>query len=325
MSGSDDYAKMLGALEKDAFEDEVCARLGNCVSDLQRIPRKPSGDAGLDGLSHGQTRAYCCYGPEQQPFKMNTRGLVSDITKKFRSDLRKLFELEHRGKSGLVQKPTPELKTILATGQRILNIYLVVNWFDSHRIIGPLNTSFNEYKAASSCTYVSPSAQLTIWGPKDLATLWAVDEHALFRAEHKALIAKVKDATVVTAPAPVPADFDAKFDDLRQRTPNTANVDKLAGHFRKAWGAALVLDNELAADVPSLHESLEQARTQAAVAARLKSMQAGTPEALIMNMRDEMNKLISQALGQRLGPLSAPVVDGEVARLIGECDLDWRR
>ncbi len=44
------YAKMLGLLEKDAFQDEVCARLGAIFADLQRIPPKPHGDAGLDGV-----------------------------------------------------------------------------------------------------------------------------------------------------------------------------------------------------------------------------------------------------------------------------------
>ncbi len=169
------YARMLGTLEGDAFEDEVCARLATCIADFQRIPRKPAGDAGLDGLSHGQTRAYCCYGPQQEPFKQKTKGLKGDILEKCRSDLRKLFELEHATKKKLIAKPSPEMTTILAPGRRITNVYLVLSWFETHRIIGPLNESFAEYKAASSCTYVDPAARLTIWGPKELATLWAVE------------------------------------------------------------------------------------------------------------------------------------------------------
>ena len=79
----DKYAKMLGALEKDAFQDEICTRLAAVFADFQRIPAKPHGDAGLDGLSHGQTRAYCCHGPEQEPFKKNAKGLKADILKNF--------------------------------------------------------------------------------------------------------------------------------------------------------------------------------------------------------------------------------------------------
>ena len=47
----------------------MCARLQGHITDFQRIPDKPSGDGGLDGLSHGQECAYCCYGPEQDPVK----------------------------------------------------------------------------------------------------------------------------------------------------------------------------------------------------------------------------------------------------------------
>jgi len=103
---SESYAKMLGCLEKDTFEMEVCARLATFISDFQRIPRKPNGDGGLDGLSHGQTTAYCCYGPEQEPFKTNTKGLKDDVIEKFRGDLRKLFELEHQGKANSSRNST---------------------------------------------------------------------------------------------------------------------------------------------------------------------------------------------------------------------------
>lgn len=78
-ANASDYEKLLGGLEGDAFQDEVSARLGSLFSDFQRIPPKPSGDGGLDGLSHGHTRAYCCYGPEQEPFKVNTKGLKDDV------------------------------------------------------------------------------------------------------------------------------------------------------------------------------------------------------------------------------------------------------
>src|SRR5690242_17152991 len=100
---------MLGALEKDAFQDEVCARLATVFADLQRIPPKPHGDAGLDGLSHGQTRAYCCYGPEDA-VKNNSKTLKNAILEKFRGDLRRLFELGYENKK-LVRKENAEITT----------------------------------------------------------------------------------------------------------------------------------------------------------------------------------------------------------------------
>src|ERR1017187_7508122 len=174
---------MLGCLEKDAFETEVCARLAAFISDFQRVPRKPSGDGGMDGLSHGQRTAYCCYGPEQEPFKTNLKGLKGDIVEKFRGDLRKLFELEHDGKSKLIKKPNVEIPTILASGRKIELVRCVVNWFESHRVIGPLNTSLDKYKGASDCTFVEPTAQLTVWGPHELSMQCAVDDFTLIRIE----------------------------------------------------------------------------------------------------------------------------------------------
>ena len=325
-SSFDTYTKLLGGLEGDGFEDEVCARLGTCIADFQRIPRKPKGDGGLDGLSHEQTRGYCCYGPEQEPFKKKLKGLEEDILRKFRSDLRKLFEIEYDTKKNLITKPSSELHTIMAKGSHIKNIYLIVSWFESHRVIGALNTSFNEYKSAGTNTYVDPAAQLTIWGPKDLATLWAVDEHSIFRAEQRSFVAAVTMAAHTGAALPQIGEFDAKFDYLRAKAPmQVAALDRLAESFRKSWSISLALDNHLAGTSMTHHQALEQARNQAALDADLRSLQEPNAHRLLEYMRAQVNSHLGKAFGERLGPLSAEVADGEIARLIGECPIEWRK
>lgn len=82
-SNLDDYEKQLGRLEGAPFEEEVCARLQSMIVDFQHVVAKPHGDGGLDGLSHGQEHAYCCYGPEQEVRKLDNQGLKEDIVKKF--------------------------------------------------------------------------------------------------------------------------------------------------------------------------------------------------------------------------------------------------
>jgi hypothetical protein len=319
------YAKMLGTLEKDAFQDEVCARLASVFADFQRIPAKPRGDAGLDGLSHGQARAYCCYGPEQEAFKTNVKGLKADIVAKFRGDLRRIFELDYEKKK-LVRKSTPEMKTILAAGRRIANVYLIVSCFESHQIIGPLNESFQEYTAASSCTYIDAHAQPTIWGPKDLATLWPVDEHAMFRIENRALLVHMKHAVEAGIVPKTIGDFHGKFEYVRAKDPTSVErLDRLEERFRAAWSTALALDNSLAATSMSLHEALEQARTQSTITADLRSAQQGDPMKLLLEMRDAVKGHLSEAFGERLGPHMGELADGEIARLIGECPIEWRR
>src|SRR5688500_4754115 len=108
-SNLDDYEKLIGKLEGNAFEEEVCARLQSIIVDFQHIPAKPHGDGGLDGLSHGQERAYCCYGPEQEVRKLENKGLKDDILNKFSNDLRKLFEIEFE-KRKLKHAPNGELE-----------------------------------------------------------------------------------------------------------------------------------------------------------------------------------------------------------------------
>ena len=77
---------------------------------------------------------------------------------------------------------------------KIKHVYLVVSWFESHRVIGRLNTNFDKYKAASQQRFVNADAIVAIWGPKNLAALGEVDDYMLFRAENPALFAQFHSA-----------------------------------------------------------------------------------------------------------------------------------
>lgn len=320
------YAKLLGNLIGDEFQDEIGERLRRVVGDFQRIPSKPSGDGGLDGLSHGQSRAYCCYGPEQDPVKLKKPGgLKDDIVEKFRKDLRKLFELDFGPGNRMVHAENAELATILGEGKKIKLIILVASWFETHRIIGPINTAFARYMKASQNNYVDPDATVVIWGPKDVEGLGDVDEHTLFRIENRAMFVRVQAAAATALPPTATGDFDAKFDYLKQRRPDLAtHIDALADDFRKAWAAAIALDNELASTSVGLHEELEEARSEAATSARLQSLGVATPNELIDSVRRDMTARLGQSFGSSLGSLTSKIATGEVARLIGECPLEWR-
>ena len=321
------YTKLLGTLEGDDFQDEVCERLRRLIADFQSIPAKPSGDGGLDGLSHGQTRAYCCYGPEQDPVKLKAKGdLKEDIVEKFRSDLRKLFEVEIGPNNRAVHAENKELSTIIGDGNKIETVILIVSWFETHRVIGPINTAFARYKRGSKLNFVNPAASVVIWGPKDVAGMGAVDEHTLFRIENRALLARLQAAGTATIPLSATGDFDSKFEYLKQQRPDLAvQIDALAADFRQAWAAAINLDDELASNSVALHEALEDARTQAALSARLRSMGTTAAHELIETMRQDVTERLGQSFGTRLGSLTTKVAAGEVARLIGECPLEWRR
>jgi hypothetical protein len=137
----EEYAETLTKLTGNDFQDEACARLQLAILSFQTIPAKPHGDAGLDGFSHGRERGYCCYGPEYDPAQRNAQR-VKAIAEKFKKDLRRLFELETQGKGKLACTDSPEMPTILPDGKKLIHIELVVNWFESHRVLNPILTAF---------------------------------------------------------------------------------------------------------------------------------------------------------------------------------------
>ena len=103
------YDRALAALEGVEFQAEVDTRLTRVLIGFQTIPSKPHGDALLDVLSHNGKHCYRCDGLEHNSFKSNPAGERA-VVKKFAADLRRLFELEGKGRL-LVHKDTPKLST----------------------------------------------------------------------------------------------------------------------------------------------------------------------------------------------------------------------
>lgn len=327
MTHDAEYERLLAALVGDSFEEEICDRLRAVVSDFQRIPRK-GGDAGLDGLSHRQSRAYCCYGPQLDHAKLADKvGLKNDIVTKFRDDLRKLCEVAHEGKTKLV-KCEGDIGTVLAEGCQLASVVLIVNWFEDKKIVGLLNTSFRKFLKASACRYISPECGLSIWGPTDVAGLALVDDATRFRAENRVLVTKLKEASVA-APPQVPAstlkDFDSKFDWIIAQDAANANIaNELREKYRAAWSRSLVLETQLEGSAVRLHEALESAREQAATNALARSIDKLPPGRLLADAVEDIRRHLSIAFGDG-GLISTAFVQGEVARLVGECPIEWRK
>jgi hypothetical protein len=329
LRSEDEFVRKLRELEGQDFEDEICAFLQKCVTDYQTVPALPHGDAGLDGHSHGQSHAYCCYGPEASS-KSTAAKLKPAIINKFRSDLRKLFELETQGNgraAKLVHCETVEMKTILAPGKKLTVIRLIVSVFESHQILAPLNEAFEEYKKASHARYVDKQASLTVWGPKQLATMGAVDDLMLVRLEQREILRRVAEV-IGSAPqmASPSSDFDAKFDWLDSQGKVSQDTSRrLRAHFRKRWGVAVAIEDELANNAVSLHAALAPAREEAATDADLASGTASNPRELIERMRQKIAERLDEHFGLKFPTeMRNQLVDGELARLIGECPIDWR-
>jgi len=319
----DTYARSLAELEGDAFESEVCARFTSVILGFQMVPATPHGDGGLDGLSHDGQHGYCCYGPQHNAVKTN-KERVDDIVEKFTADLRHLFELETQGKK-LVHKENTELSTILPKGQKLVYIKLVVNWFESHRIIGRIGTAVAACKKASQCRYVDVNVQVAIVGPKELARLYPVDEITIARVRHWKFVEKIQQNAQSLA-IDNPKDFDLKMSVLSEILPDhSAAIATLADNFRSDWRTALALERELGDTAPTLHHALERGRQQ--IATRVTTLMLGSnqPWTQLDRATEIAKETLEKDFGTLYGSLVTTVATGEVARLIGECPIGWKK
>lgn len=323
MSLSNEYARALSQLTGDDFQDEVCVRLGNAILSFQPFPAKPHGDAGLDGLSHDSEHGYCCYGPEHDEFK-TSKERTAGIVDKFRTDLRKIFELDlDEGK--VVQIENKEMGTILPDGTTIKHIKLIVNWFESHRIVGPIGTAVKKYRKASTCRYVNVGASVVVWGPKQLATAYPVDESTILRSRQSRFLKEVQSAADSVA-IENPTDFDAKMAALGEICPayKAPAIASLKEAFLSDWRMALAFEQKLDATLPTLHKALEDNRRRILQKVAQLMISSERPWAELSRAEEIATGVLAPDFETLYGPtLLGAISSGEVARLIGECPIGW--
>jgi len=323
MSLIQEYAESLAALSGDDFEQEVCARLHSAILGFQEIPAKPQGDAGLDGFSHGGERGYCCYGMEHDAFK-NNKQRENAIANKFKSDLRRLCELDF-DKKKLICIDSAEMATILPDGRKLKHVSLVVNWFESHRILNPLFTAFSQYRNVSTCRYVDANASVAVVGPKQLANLYAVDEETILRASQRVLARRVQQ-TAQSVAIDDPKDFDTKMEILREIRPDQLPaITSLAEQFRANWRMSLAFERELDQTVPTLHQILEEDRKRILTRVSQLMIESEEPWKELQRASSIAEEVLAPDFGRLYGSIVQDVSSGEIARLIGDCTVGWKR
>lgn len=323
MSLIQEYAQSLAALTGQDFEDEVCARLQGVILDFQTVPATPQGDGGLDGFSHGGARGYCCYGLKPDEFKSNKQR-ENAIVEKFKSDLRRLCELDH-AKRKLICIENEELCTILPNGQKLQHVTLLVNWFDSHRVLNPILTAFAEYRQTSLGRYVASDASVVVLGPKELANQYAVDEGTIIRAQQRIVAQRVQLAATMVALAN-PEDFEHKMAILREIRPDRLPaIEALTVQLRNHWRMALAFERELDETLPTLHRTLEDDRGRILTRVSQLMLASNEPWTELGKASGIAEEILGRDFGKLYGPLVQDVSSGEIARLIGECPVGWER
>lgn len=318
-----EYSQSLAVLNGDDFQDEVSARLQGVIIDFQPVPSNPQGDAGIDGFSHRGERAYCCYGPEHDAFK-KSKDREKAIIAKFKEDLLRIFELEPE-KGKLKERLNAEMKTILPDGRKIKHIELIVNWFDSHRVLNPILSAAAEYAEASTCRYVERTVTIKIVGPRELANQYAVDEVTIARARQRVMIQKVEKKAEQVALGST-EKFEKKMADLKEILPERDEaIDALRVELQTAWRKALAFEQELGDTIPSLHRELEANRARILAKVSMVMVGSDKPWTELEHATGIACELLKKDFDKLFGMLIEDVSTGEIARLIGECPVGWEK
>jgi hypothetical protein len=85
------------------------------------------------------------------------------------------------------------------------------------------------------------------------------------------------------------------------------------------------LDTYRSSDAPSIHSRLEKALQHIKLAAAKISLVPNAAPAIMAEVRARLDELLAPILGHGVPEIQfSDLLDGEVARLIGQCAIEWR-
>jgi hypothetical protein len=222
----------------------------------------------------------------------------------------------------LVHSPNEPLKDILPKGAQIREIVLVCNWFESHRVIGPLHSALADYLEISACTYICSDAVAQIIGPSEFAQRFYADELALLTLQNRAAFQSVKDTANTLLDAP-PEGFDSKMAKLKVIRPGKdKTVDDIAESFRHDWRMNLAFEQELNGTLTNLHRALLEGRRKILARVSQRMLASVEPWSELRDMTEEARDILRVEFGAYAGMVDN-ISSGEIARLIGICPIDW--
>lgn len=322
----DAYIKALSELEESAFQRAIVQRLLVALSNFQTVPSYPQGDGGLDGHSHNGAKAYCCYGLKYDAAK-TPRQRSKQLVTKFSSDLRRIYELEPKGKTKLVHKDNDVLLKVFGKlplpCDRIHHVTLVENWFESNEPLGPIKQNASKYASASQCRWLVPDADVVLRGPKEFADQYGVDESTMMWLKHQELLIKL-DTESALVEVPQGPTFDSKMLAAEALLPGCENdVKQVADNLRSDWQKAIIFETHLSDRLSGLHAALERGRRR--LLTRVLTHNAGTPWEAISRAQEFGEEIFSDDFLETYGmAMVRDIASGEVARLVGACPINWK-
>lgn len=312
----------LSGLDGTKFEQAVCKLYVRGLKDFQPVP-DTVGDGGLDGISDQKSTAYLCYGPTRETRAKPTRARREAYRKKFRSDLRKLYELQgkKKPKRTLCHKDNALLSEVLkhAPG-KISRIRICLNEFTDKALIDIAEKEKTHCEQYSAFRFVDSQCSIQVWGPEEICCVASSHDHIF--------------APVLEEPTPKPPpsseidEFDDKFEYFSIRADRT-RVEELKRRLKSAWAKALGHELSLRRTSPHVHSQLLHIRNLAETEA-LQSGPMFSEGAAPYAAFNTIKKLLTEHFSELLKPhgytsvVIAEMASGEAARIVGVCHLDWR-
>jgi hypothetical protein len=328
VSGSliDAYIKALSELEEFAFQRAIVQRLLVALNNFQSVPTYPQGDGALDGHSHKGTKGYCCYGLKYDAAKTPHQRSKQIVTK-FSSDLRRLYELEPKGKTKLIHKDNYALLSIFGAvpvpAERICHVTLIANWFESHTPLGAIKQNGATYAGASECRWITPDADVVLKGPKEFADQYGADESTMMWLKHQELLDTLEEEAALID-VPHGPTFDSKMQAAEALLPDAQDdVRQVAANLRTDWQWAIAFERQLSDRLPQLHAALERGRKR--LLTRVLTHTSGTPWEAITRAQEFSEWVFSDDFLALYGKgIVRDLASGEVARLVGACPINWK-
>jgi hypothetical protein len=322
----DAYIKTLSELEENAFQRAIVQRLLVALINFQSVPSYPQGDGGLDGHSHNGSRAYCCYGLKYDAAKTPYQR-TKQLVKKFSSDLRRLYELETKGKSAFIHKNNDALLQIFGSlphaKNRICHVSLIANWFESNQALGAIKQNASKYAGASKCQWIKPDADVVLRGPKEFADQYGVDESTMMWLKHRELLIKLDEQSPLVD-VPQGRTFDTKMVAAESLLPgHEGDVKQLAEILRSDWQRAIVFESHLHDRLPQLRAALERGRRR--LLTKVLTHKTNIPWEAISRAQEFGEEIFSDDFMVSFGmAIVRDLASGEVARLVGACHINWK-
>ena len=167
---------------------------------------------------------------------------------------------------------------------------------------------------------------MTIWGPNEIVELLTIDNEALFRIENPGL-SKILSEVDNTQPNFLPALTGV--DKIEEKLNKVSNLpDEIRtqwkDEFQTSWRRNILLMQRLNNNFPTLHRNLEKLRINATVNAARESERASHIVDTIDTVKTYIQTRTDSILQRLPKNQSEKYAETEVARLLGECSINWK-